>query len=299
MPLANWNLISLRKFLSCMVVFIILSYFFISDKNNSTFEQHNVLMYFPAPHPPLPTGTQNCSLPQMKNHYPFFFPAALMTLQPRLHISYFSFSTWQPFILWNGWTTNESPMHTMSPIQSLAGRLLLSLSGTEEPQWFFICLLRRQLFWVSSWLHSQVGQQRGEILTGCGALHTWHRFRLLRLAVWSSPFSGDAISSHRRLLAFKLFENKSTNRLQLFLCHWHYSHPQSSRAKLDKKPSARRALTAHWLSWSQRFLQRLCHWELPAQQEPEQQSEDNKGMNSPSLLASWSPSYLKLWCLLY
>lgn len=29
-------------------------------------------------------------------------------------------------------------MHTISPIQSLGGHLLLSLSATEDPQWFFI-----------------------------------------------------------------------------------------------------------------------------------------------------------------
>lgn len=34
-------------------------------------------------------------------------------------------------------------MHTISPIQSLGGHLLLRLSATEETQWFFILFAKK------------------------------------------------------------------------------------------------------------------------------------------------------------
>lgn len=83
-------------------------------------------------------NTELLSVPNEESLPFYFFPAALMTLQPRVHNSYLWLSVWQPFISWHSWSTNESPMHTTSPIQSLDGHLLLSLSATEEPQWFFI-----------------------------------------------------------------------------------------------------------------------------------------------------------------
>lgn len=127
-------------------------FFFISGQSKSTFEQHNVLISFPVSHPPLPTGIQNCSLPQMKIHYPLFSPpAALMTLQPWVHISYLSFSM-----------TMENLSYGMAGVlmshqctQYLLFKVLVGIScSASQPQknhsGSFSCLLRRQLFWVSS-----------------------------------------------------------------------------------------------------------------------------------------------------
>lgn len=184
MPLTNWNLLSPRNTLSCVVVFtnFVIPFSLVvrvsplfSTIMFSCLSYLLMLVFQQEYRITLSTKWRIITL-----LFFFLLPSWLFSHGPTFHI-------YPPYDILLSRGTAEVPLsHWWT--QYLPFEVLVGISrSASQPQnhhsgsWY--CSLRRQLFWVSSWLHSQATQQWGEILTGCGALHTWHRFRFLRLAI--------------------------------------------------------------------------------------------------------------------